>query len=165
MRRGTSLKKFPFCCFLACGGGSIRPCCRDELCIHLAHLEHGLAIERTGCLTLSKFLAGKRVTPPIAFTRTSCGASNSRKRDSQSSPVKSRARGPDSFKDTADCSQGMETSNLRTGQNEIKRYKEKHVESTVPLSGMLRAQTARRGQNSDAASRLFEKQCCVGSGC
>jgi hypothetical protein len=51
------------------------------------------------------------------------------------SPAASLALCPDFFNDTFDCSQSMEMSIFRTGQNEVKRYKDKQVESTVPNLG------------------------------
>jgi len=54
----------------------------------------------------------------------------------------------DSFKDTSDGSQRVETPNIRSGQDEVKRYKEKEVESAVASIGLLMT-----GAISDLLSR------------
>ena len=62
-------------------------------------------------------------------------------------------------------SQSMERQPFRIGQNEIKRYKEKQLESTVAICGIRSDPIGTRGYKIDAAKRLFEKQRCVSSGC
>jgi hypothetical protein len=52
--------------------------------------------------------------------------------------------------DTPGCSQPMENSTFSIGQNEIKRYKEKHVESAVATGKYATDSDGTRGHNFDA---------------